>query len=196
MKYEEQIARIAGEAARVAATVAAQEAAKVAIEMWEAEKQKQIEKRADRRLRNTRLLLDNYRSFAAHIRYAVYDVCESEDSAIYILDLMDSYDGMDSVVIESIKRTTARTAVIVAHIDEMLRVYKIMCESSKKPEDIRRYRIINSLYIEDGVDTQMSIQDLAEQEHVDQRTVYRDRDTAQERLAALFFGIDGMRRLR
>lgn len=189
MKNEEHIARIAGEAA---AKVAAQEAAKVAIEMWEKEKQKQVKQRADRRLHNTRLLLDNYRSFAAHVRYAVYGIQDTdEESAIYILDMMDSYDGMDSVVIESIKRSTARTAVIVAHIDEMLKIYKVMCEGSRKTEDMRRYRIIYFLYVDDS---QMSIQDLAEQEHVDQRTVYRDVNIAQERLAALFFGIDGMQR--
>ncbi|MCL2856187.1 MAG: hypothetical protein FWE19_00485 [Oscillospiraceae bacterium] len=190
MNTHEEIVRIAGQAA---ATTAAKEAAKVAIEMWEERRKRETAQRADRRLRNTRLLLDNYRSFVAHVNYAVYEVVPTKESAIYILDLMEVYDDMDSMVIESIKRTTARTAVIVSHIDEMLKIYRVMCETSKKPEDIRRFRIIRALYIEDE---EMSIQALSEQESVDIRTVYRDRDIALERLAALFFGIDGMNRRR
>lgn len=187
MKNQEQITRQAAE-------IAAREAARVAIEMWEKEKKKEVRNRVDRRLRNTKLLMDNYRSFVAHVRYAVFDSQSAyEESAIYILDMMDSSDGVDSVAIESIKRSTARTAVIVSHIDEMLKVYKLMCESSRKPEDLRRFRIISALYIDND---QLSILDIADAEHVDQRTVYRDRDIAFERLSALFFGIDGMERRR
>lgn len=183
MKNQDQIIRLASE-------IAAKEAVRIAIEVWEQQKQKEIKQHIDRRLRNTKLLLDNYRSFTAHVQFAVYGTEGiNEESAIYILDMMDAYGGMDSVAIESIKRSTARTAVIVAHIDEMLSVYRTMCEASNKPEVLRRYRIISALYIEDD---QLSISDLAEREFVDQRTIYRDRDIAFERLAALFFGIDGM----
>jgi len=186
----EQLIKDAGEAA---AKEAAKVASRVAIETWEKERKKEARQRVDRRLRNTKLLLDNYRSFAAHIRCAVFEASLLDDeSAIHILDMMDAYD-VEYVAIESIKRSTVRTAVIVAHIEEMLGVYRAMCERSSKSEDIRRYRIIKTLYIEE---CQMSILDIAEQEKVDQRTVYRDRDVAFERLAALFFGIDGMQKRR
>jgi len=174
--------------------IAAREAARVAIEMWEKERHKETARRADRRLRNTKLLLTNYRSFSAHVRHAVSDINDiEEDSAIYILDMMDTYIDMNNVVIESIKRTASRTAVIVAHIDQMLDIYKKMCESSKRTEDIRRYFVIHSLYVNSN---QMSILEIAEHENVDQRTVYRDLEIALDRLAALFFGIDGVRNQR
>ena len=187
MKNQDQIVRLASE-------TAAREAVRITHELWELEKKKEVKRRVDRRLRNTKLLLDNYRSFVAHVRFAVYGKDDiGEESAIYLLDMIDVYDGMDNVAIESIKRSSARTAIIVAHIEEMLGVYKAMCEASGKPEVLRRYRIINALYVEDE---QVSIQDIAEREFVDQRTVYRDRDVAFERLAALFFGIDGMQNRR
>ena len=188
MKNYDKIVKLASE-------TAAKEAANVAIEKWESEKRKQAKQRVDRRLRNTKLLLDNYRSFVAHVQHAVHDLASAgEESAIYILDMMDAYDGTESVAIESIKRTTARTAVIVAHIEQMLEVYKVMCEASKKHEDIRRYRVIFSLFIADCQEGNMSILDISEREQVDQRTIYRDRDIALERLSALFFGIDGMQK--
>lgn len=184
----EHIARIAAEAA---AKATAEKAAKVAIETYEKQKNKGAKERLDRRLRNTKMLLENYRAFVDHVRYAVSELEQaSDEGAIYLMDLMEEYDGGMGITIESIKRTTARTATIVSHISEMLQIYEVMCEKSENPEDIRRYRVIKSLYIDE---TPMSISDLAESENVDIRTIYRDRNTAIERLAALFFGIDGMK---
>lgn len=188
MKHE-HIAKIASEAA---SRIAAEKAAAVAIEVYEKQKNKGLRQRIDRRLRNTKLLLNNYRVLVDHVQYAVYDIEQANvESAIGILDMMESYDGVESMTIESIKRSTARTAIIVSHITEMLQLYKVMCDKSNNPEDIRRYRVIKSLYIDE---TPMSIEQLSEAENVVKRTIYRDRDTAIERLAALFFGIDGMER--
>jgi flavin-dependent dehydrogenase len=190
VKNSEHIARIAGEAA---AKVAAEKAAEVAIEVYERQKNKDAKRRIDRRLRNTKLLLNNYRSFVAHVDNAVYDIEQAtEDSAIRILDMIESYDGAENMTIESIMRTTARTAVIISHIEQMLNIYRTMCEKSVNSEDIRRYRVIKSLYMDV---TPMSINELSEAENVVAKTIYRDRNIAFERLAALFFGIDGMQKL-
>jgi len=178
-------------ASEAAAKVATEKAAEVAIDAYNRQKNKDAKQRIDRRLRNTRLLLKNYRVFVDHVQYAVYEIEHADESAIRILDMMESYDGQDDVTVESIKRSTARTAIIVSHITEMLQIYKVMCEQSANPEDIRRYRVIKSMYIDEAP---MSISELAKQEFVAERTIYRDCDIAVERLAALFFGIDGMKK--
>ena len=181
----EHIAKIAGEAA-------AKIAAEKAIEMYEQQKVIEAEQRADRRLRNTKLLLKNYRSFVAHVNQSIYNTeSANEESAALIIELMDVQG--ESISVESIKRSTARTAIIVAHIENMLLIYKTMCNISDMPEDNRRYRIIHALYIDE---TPVNILDLAESESIVPRTIYRDRDIAVERLAALFFGIDGMQKAR
>ena len=51
-----------------------------------------IGKRKDRRLRNTKLLLRNYRMLSAHCTSAIYDAKQVVDeNAIDILDLMEDY---------------------------------------------------------------------------------------------------------
>ena len=187
----EHIARIAGEAA---AKVAAEIAIEIAIEVYEKQRNREFENRSDRRLRNTKLLLDNYRALADHVRYAVYDIERAEaESVTAILDMMEHRPHDDSLTIESIKRTTARTAIIVEHIAAMVQVYRVVCESSVIPEDLRRYKVISSLYIDPHP---LSVEELAESEYVSTRTIYRDRDIAVERLAALLFGLDGLQKSR
>ncbi|MDF2636098.1 MAG: hypothetical protein K0R78_2972 [Pelosinus sp.] len=48
--------------------------------------------------------------------------------------------------IESIKSSTIRTMTIMAHVEAMLKLYKIDCDTSGKAEDARRYRILHANY--------------------------------------------------
>lgn len=93
--------------------------------------------------------------------------------------------------VESIKRSAARTATIVRHIDTMLRLYQIYCYQYGTNEDTRRWRVIDGLYISDE---RMTVPELAEQEGVVERTIYKDIDVACERISALMFGIDGIKK--
>jgi len=71
----------------------------------------------------------------------------------------------------------------------MLGVYEVLCAKSDKPEDMRRYRIIKSLYIDDD---KKSIDDIIKDEKIESRTVYRDINDACRKLGALIFGVDGL----
>ena len=75
----------------------------------------------------------------------------------------------------------------MAHIDQMLKLYKIYCENSGKVEDERRYRIIQAVYFD-----RQKIADLCESEGIDESTYYRDIREACSKLSALIFGIDGI----
>lgn len=155
------------------------------------EERKQLKKgRYDRRLRNTRLLLKNYRSFRNYAKNAVYKASQLKENAVDILDGLDDYSFDDSLYIESIKKSQQRTLIILNHIDEMLRYYKIDCEQSGKDEELRRYRIIMAYYINDP---KKNAEQIAEEEHIERRTLYKDINIALKPLSALIFGIDSMK---
>lgn len=174
--------------------LAAEAGAKTALETFEKEKSRAIKSRYDRRLRNTKLLLRNYRTLKAHCENAIYERVEIITDPINAIDILDSIDDLwssEALYIESIKRTTERTAIILSHIDEMVKIFEILCHESNTIEDARRYRIIRLMYIADIPST---VEDIARDEAIHPRTVYKDIDIACERLSALLFGIDGLRK--
>ena len=61
--------------------LAAEVGAKTALKEFEAEMVKSKNERSDRRLRNTRLLLRNYRMFKAHAENAIYDAQDVDEDA-------------------------------------------------------------------------------------------------------------------
>lgn len=171
--------------------IAAEAGAKAGIEAYNRQLHRAQVERVDRRLRNTKLLLRNYRMFKEHCENAVYktEVADEEDF-FDVMDTMDSY-GSSTLYVESIKKSVARTATIVKHIDVMLQLYDIYCAQSKNPEEERRNKVIHGLYIDEDHKT---IKELSESLYVTDRTIYRDIDIACERIAALIFGIDGMKK--
>lgn len=169
--------------------IAAEAGAKAAITQWEKERAKAADERVDRRLYNTRLLLKNYRLFKKHAENAVYEAEQLDESVYDILDMMERNTGNGFV--DSIKNSVARTATLVRHIEVMLGLYRVYCEQSGRPEDIRRWRVAKALYIDDYPKTN---QEIADQENVTDRTIRRDVEDVCEQLSALLFGIDGVKR--
>lgn len=171
--------------------VAAEVGAQAAIDAYNKEIARAKNERVDRRLRNTKLLLRNYRMFKAHAENAVYDVQEIDENPYDIIDLMTDRWQDSDVIVESIKQSVTRTVTIVTHIDTMLHLYESYCVNSGNPEELRRWEIMRRLYIDDPP---VSIRQLANEYFVTERTIYRDIDIACERIAALMFGIDGIKR--
>lgn len=163
---------------------------RAAMDYLTEEKEKARKSRYDRRLRNTRLLLKNYRSFKRHAQGAIFNAKQAKENAIDILDGLD--DGMlnDNLYVEGIKKSQQRTIIILNHVEEMLRYYRIACEQSGKEEEMRRYRVIMAMYIDDD---KMTAQDIAEKENIEGRTVYKDITNAIKPLSALIFGIDSIK---
>mgnify|MGYP000993588191 CR=1 FL=1 len=163
---------------------------KAAIDYINEEKKQQRKSRYDRRLRNTRLLLKNYRAFKIHAQGAVFNAKQAKENAVDILDGLDEFTFDDSLYIESIKRSQQRTIIILRHIDEMLNYYRIACEESGKEEDMRCYRIIMATYINEE---KKSAEEIAEMENVERRTVYKNINMAIKPLSALIFGVDSIK---
>ena len=156
------------------------------------EEHKKHERERDRQVRNSaKVLITNYRRFKSHCENASYDQTSvSDDSLAEIMELMQGMFRNVDFEILSIKEKVIRTRMIMDHVDTMLGVYKHQCETSTDPDEMRRYRIIESLYLKDKPDTVRSV---AEREAIDTSTVYRDCERAYKRLAILFFGIDGVK---
>ena len=171
------------------AKIAAEAGAKAGVEAYlKLMKQAQTE-RQDKRLRNTKLLLRNYRMFKDHCENAVYEIEDLDETVYDILDMMAGHDT--TTFVESIKQSVARTVLIVKHIETMLQLYEAYCFRSGNTEEQRRYRIIQALYISEDA---TPVEVLASFESINSRTVYKDIDSACEKISALIFGIDGIKK--
>jgi hypothetical protein len=164
---------------------------KTALNEMEKKREERFRTKYDRRLRNTRLLLENYHAFIKHCNNAVYE--KSKMSAIDILDDIDNFENeKNELVIESIKRSKERTYIMIEHINKMIRMYKVFTEDSKKPEEVRKYKIIVNSYISERRHTN---EEMASKMHIDVRSVQRDKSLAIEQLTVFLFGVDGLKML-
>lgn len=142
-------------------------------------------KKQDRLVHNTRLLLRNYRSLKDGFENAVYDKAEDISN---ILGDIDSTD-QDELVVEAIKRTAGRTAIILAHVDKMLDVHRVYC-NKQDPIYRRQHKVIMAMYVNK---TRKTRAELAQEYGVSTVTIHNDIKAAVERLSALIFGVDGLK---
>lgn len=173
--------------------IAVETAVKAAAEYIDKQRKKENQYRKTKKLRNTRILLKNYWLFKTHCEKSICRFSQTVDSskAIEILDIIDRYD--DKAFVSSIKQSIVRTNIILAHVDEMLKLYKVYCDMSDKPEDQRRYRALYAFYFERGEQKKyVSLAEIAEREAVDERTAQRDIRDACYKLGSLIFGIDSL----
>lgn len=163
---------------------------KAAMEHIRTEREKERKSRQDRRLHNTRLLLKNYRLLKEHTKGAIFRANRARERAVDILDGLNDYEMDDGLYIESIKKSQQRTLIILAHIDQMLELYKAYCYNSGNPENIRRYGVVMATYIDEP---KKSALEIAGTFGIEKRTVYKDIKAAANPLTALLFGIDSLR---
>lgn len=159
-------------------------AVQAAIEHMEKEKVLQQKIKRNWRLRNTKLLLKNYRGFVAHAIGLNIELTALEHAEA--LDELNS----EEFAVESIKRSKKRTLAMVKFMKSMVEAYKVMCETSGQPEEVRRYQVIHAIYISEK---NWTAEQVAEFQKIDKSTVYKDINTACKALSVLIFGVDGIR---
>lgn len=150
--------------------------------------------RLDRRLRNTKILLSNYRGFKAHVENAIADAKElklqaSSRSAIEILADLDDDELHEHVYVDAIRQSQQRTITILAHIDSILRVYRAMAQTTTDDNLAERCDIIHERYI---YIPERTMQEIASQHFIDLSSAYRMTDRAIEELTTMIFGIDAL----
>lgn len=162
-------------------------AAATAIEEYKKEAERDREERKDKRLYNTRLLMERYRGMKIYAEDAVYDAIQLDDDMELqtLIELMESKGDDGLLTVESIQARAVRTRIILTHINKMLSFYESECKSSGRREMERRWVVIEGIYISD---IRRTIKEIANDFSVDERTIYRDINLAIQDLNALFFG--------
>lgn len=169
--------------------LAGEAGAKAAMQTLEKEKAKKKKEKLDQRLHNTKLLMENYRLFKEHYNNAVYEDTQTEDSEIVdFAAMMEEVGYSDHVFVNAIRKSAARTRLIVKHVDQMLEVYKTVCER-RGEYDTKTWYMLYYMYISPEP---MSQQDIADMFGVDRTTVYRRINGACAVLSSLLYGIDAM----
>lgn len=165
------------------------EIVELAINAYRKEAERQRKVAFDKRLRNTKLLLVNYRGLLSYSESAIFEASQCNEDVYDILSLMTGRQSEEELYVESIKKSAGRTKLIIEHIKKAISDYQMYCKRSGREEEMRRFRTISRLYIEDDAWT---VQEIAEQERVDISTVYKDIKEAEKRLTPRLFGIDGI----
>ncbi|MEG1894625.1 MAG: hypothetical protein RR162_00195 [Oscillospiraceae bacterium] len=192
---EEKLQKAIELGVKIGAVTGAEIGAKSAIQAVEREKKKFRKQAYDRRYHNTKLLLKNYRTLNEHFKNAIFDLEQAEecdDTFADIIEMMNGYGYDEDLYVESIKKSSVKTKIIMTHVNKMLEVYDIMCERSNRADDKRHSRVLNSIYICENPTTAT---DIAQMENIDKRTVYKDIDAAVSDITALLFGIGGIENL-
>lgn len=162
-------------------------ASAVAVEAYRKEIEKERQENRDKRLYNTRLLMEKYRGMVKYAEDAVYEASQVDDDFKLqeLVELMGTSKDSYSLTVESIQERVGKVRVILDHVTKMLDFYRHRCETSSKPEIMRKWDTVRYLYLEEEEKT---VQDLAEMYFVDERTIYRYNRAAIQDLSALFFG--------
>lgn len=178
----------------IGAAAGADVGAKAAVKAVERERKAYRKKQYDWKYQNAKLLLRNYRRLNAYYQNAIFSIEDAEEADESFEDIMRSMGrpADEEIFVESIQKNYLATRIIMTHVNKMLDCYEIMCERSNRQDDKRHWRVLEGLYLSENYTT---AEQIAKQEHIDKRTVYKDIDVCAADLTALFFGVGGIERL-
>lgn len=165
------------------------------IEQYKSEEKLKEKITYDIKIKNTRLLLKNYRRFEKACTQAVVTEKDLESATVNeILDKLYCTTYDEVTVVQSILTSKKRTEIIMSHIKKIINFYIFDADSSKNDEKSRRAHILEDLYIKGKKQPAMSV--LANRYQVSERQVHRDKNVAIEEIAIFMFGIDGIRKMQ
>lgn len=168
---------------------AAKIGAEKALDTFNKERAEERKHRRKRKLRNTELLLRNYHMLKENAENSVFGRSQMEESAADILEEMMSLYN-DEVIVESIKNSATRTAIIMSHVDTMISLYHTYCERAENSDiEMRRYDVLWDRYL---ADEPLNVESISKKHHMTKQNVYADLKIATERFTALIFGVDGL----
>ncbi|WP_313627470.1 hypothetical protein [Enterococcus italicus] len=141
------------------------------------EKDKKKE-REDWKLRNTNLLLKNYRMLKKHCEGIIPTLSQFEET---IFD-------PDELNLETLMKYKARTKEMIDYFDIMFSSYNQYCHNQGTSAE-RRFDVINKIYV---TNPSFSKSQMAGIYDVDDRTIQRDIKRAGQELSVFLFGIDSL----
>lgn len=144
--------------------------------------------------RNTVLLLRNYELLKSHVEYAISSpsdvrsveekLSEIEEDLGYDVDFLES---KPDAFIESILISKVRTALMVAHIDSMIKKLHDNCKAGGRREQ-EKFAIFEAVYIQ-----KRPLEEVGEQMNYSRSQIYRSSQEIVRRLSVLLWGIGGLR---
>lgn len=155
-------------------------AAEVAIAEYKKAEQEQQQVKVDNRLRNTKLLLENYRKFkkmAGKVEGQIDNI--SRSAFIYETEF-------NEMIVPSILESKQRTMAMVRFVDRMISEYKYECDCGNT-DDVRRFNVSQRMYL---IGDKITVPALATEFNISERTCYEDLKRAREEVAVLIFGVD------
>lgn len=168
-----------------------EQAAVAGIDAFRNEEKKARNKIVNRNLHNTRKLLESYRTLKNDLQHSDYESEDAQKELRFkcVEDLMNPGEtSMDEVMAKEIARLQ-ENAWRKRQIERAVELLKEDCSKPGEPEAMRKYRVIMGLYIQDE---KMDYAELAEQENVVERTIYRDASDACKMLAPYLFSVDAI----
>lgn len=172
--------------------MAAGAGADAGIAAYKKAEQKAKESTVNRNLNNTRKLLETYRTLKNDLLHSSYETDQAQEELRFkcVEDLMTPGESkrMDDIMAKEVARMQ-ENAWRKRQIERAVELLKEDCSRPERPEDMRKYRVIMGLYIQDE---KMGFEDLAEQEYVTERTIHRDAREACIMITPYLFGIDAI----
>lgn len=153
-------------------------AAEEAIRVYVKHQVKIKKEQKDWRLRNTELLLKNYRKLKDH--------CSEIDSEIE--EIEGTIFELQELTLESLMQYRYKTAKMLKHVDRMLIAYEWDCGHGSV-EEKRRYDVLKWRYLSED---RLTVKEICENLNVEQGTVYRDTKLAIKEITILLFGLDAL----
>lgn len=146
--------------------------------------------------KNTVLLLENYQKLKDHVEYAISNSNDVKPIEEKLQDMeLKFYSEFDQeflqqkpdLFIESILASRVRTALMVAHIDSMVRQLAIESKEEGQKE-YTKFLMFNDIFFEG-----MNYEEVAEKYHFSRSQVYRHTNDMVEKLSVLLWGMNGLR---
>lgn len=155
-----------------------EEITKTVLKEVRKQQDKQNHHHKDRRLRNTKILVENYRMLSKH--------CEGigADLEIYEEYVFDPAQ----LELHTLMKYKAKTKKMLNYFDGMLSTYKEFCQKTGPMAD-RRFKIFYALYIDED---KKSADDVADFYNLDRSTVFRDAKKATQEMSIFLFGLDSL----
>ncbi len=155
-------------------------AKKAAAETIKEIKVKEKEAKKKYKLHNTWLLLKNYNDLVSNVNNSIDEISQLEDDRIDF----GSFDE-DELFIMSIKKSKAKTLIMIAHIDKAMEILK---ENQIKRGTVEKYEVLEKFYLKE-----FKYDELVEQYSCGVNTPRRWMNEMIDELSVLLFGIDGLK---
>ena len=168
-----RIYQVTGRELTQIAEISAREAVKMCRE--ERKKTEKREQSNADKVKRTKKLLSDYRRLKREIRWA------------FLRDLMGSaHINSQESVVEKEEKRRAENMYYINRIERAIETYREECETSKKPEAMRCYREVYEYYI---AEEEKTVAQIASEECVSEKTVYKDIGNACKIIAVYLLGV-------